>query len=64
MRIIPCSISSQEDVNDFKPTPLEDEAAAAVIDRLYELNAQFEKSYSSLGVKAVDQYLQVFMTDY
>ena len=64
MRIIPCSISSQEDVNDFKPTPLEGDAATAVIDRLYELNAQFEKAFSSLGAKAVDQYMQVFMTDY
>lgn len=64
MRIIPCSISSQENVNDFKPTPKDAEGSAALLERLYELNAQFEKAFSSTGVKAVDSYLTQWMTDY
>lgn len=64
MRIIPCSISSQEKVNDFKPTPKDVPGAAALIERLYELNAKFEKAFSSTGVKAVEQYLTQFMTQY
>ena len=63
-RIVPCSISSQEDVNDFKPTPKEGEAAQAVVERLYELNADFEKTYKSTGVTAVESYPTQWLTDY
>ena len=63
-RIIPCSISSQEDVNDFKPTPKEGEAAQAVVERLYELNADFEKTYQSTGVIAVECYPTKWLTEY
>ena len=63
-RIVPCSISSQEDVNDFKPTPQEGEAAQAIVSRLLELNADFEKTYKSTGVTAVDAYPTQWMTEY
>ena len=63
-RIVPCSISSQEDVNDFKPTPKEGEAAQAVVERLYELNADFEKTYKSTGVTAVESYPTQWLTEY
>ena len=63
-RIVPCSISSQEDVNDFKPTPKEGEAAQAVVERLYELNADFEKTYKSTGVTAVETYPTQWLTEY
>ena len=55
-RIIPCSISSQEKGNDFKPTPKDAEGAAAVIDRLKDLGQKFENKYLSTGVSAVSDY--------
>ena len=63
-RIVPCSISSQESVNDFKPTPKEGEAAQAVLDRLMELNAKLEKTYKSTGVTAVESYPTEWLTAY
>ena len=56
MRIIPCSISSQEKVNDFKPTPKDADGAQALLARLDQLNAQFEKAFSKTGVSAVSPY--------
>lgn len=56
MRIIPCSISSQENVNDFKPTPKDADGAAALLARLDKLNAQFEKAFAKTGVTAVSPY--------
>ena len=55
-RIVPCSISSQEKVNDFKPTPKDAEGSAAIVARLMDLGGQFEKKYASLGVRAVSGY--------
>lgn len=63
-RVVPCSISSQESVNDFKPTPKEGEAAQAVVDRLLELNAKLEKTYKSTGVTAVESYPTEWLTAY
>ena len=63
-RIVPCSISSQESVNDFKPTPKEGEAAQAVVDRLLELGAKLEKTYKSTGVTAVESYPTQWLTEY
>ena len=63
-RIVPCSISSQESVNDFKPTPKEGEAAQAVVDRLLELGAKLEKTYKSTGVTAVESYPTQWLTAY
>lgn len=57
-RIVPCSISSQEKVNDFKPTPKDDAGAADVVERLLDLGAQMEKKYD--GVDAVDDYPTVW----
>ena len=64
MRIIPCSISSQEKVNDFKPTPRDEEGAQAIVGRLLELNAKFEKAYRSTGVTAVSQYATEWANEY
>lgn len=55
-RIIPCSISSQEKVNDFKPTPCDAENAQRIVGRLLELNKQFEKKYAKTGAQAVTGY--------
>ena len=63
-RIVPCSISSQESVNDFKPTPKEGDAAQAVVDRLLELGAKLEKTYKSTGVTAVESYPTQWLTAY
>ena len=63
-RIVPCSISSQESVNDFKPTPKEGEAAQAVVERLMELGAKLEKTYKSTGVTAVESYPTEWLTAY
>ncbi len=53
-RIVPCSISSQEEINDFKPTPADEEGVTRIVDRLLELNAKLEKTYDD--VDAVDSY--------
>lgn len=63
-RIIPCSISSQEKVNDFKPTPAEPDHSSAIVARLEELNAKFEKKHKSTGVKAVETYHTDWMVKY
>ena len=55
-RIVPCSISSQEKVNDFKPTPAADEHSAAIVERLLELSEKLEKNFKSEGVTAVSGY--------
>ena len=63
-RIVPCSISSQESVNDFKPTPKDEAGAQAIVERLLELNAKFEKTYRSTGVTAVEQYPTEWADEY
>lgn len=63
-RIIPCSISSQENVNDFKPTPFEGERALAVVERLYELNKKMEKAFRNTGVQTVETYPTEWTTAY
>lgn len=63
-RIIPCSISSQEKVNDFKPTPATQEHSAAIVERLLELNKKLEKNFKSTGVAAVSSYPTEWPTTY
>jgi len=63
-RIIPCSISSQEKINDFKPTPATQEHSAQIVDRLMELNKKLEKSFKKTGVTAVNEYPTEWMTTY
>jgi len=63
-RIVPCSISSQEKVNDFKPTPMDETAGAALVDRLEELNKKLEKNFKNTGVAAVDSYPTEWATAY
>ena len=63
-RIIPCSISSQEDVNDFKPTPMDGEKAAGVVERLEELNEKIERKHQKTGVEAVESYPTEWETEY
>jgi len=63
-RIIPCSISSQEKVNDFKPTPADDAHSAEIVERLLELNQKLEKNFKSTGVTAVTSYPTEWMTTY
>ncbi|MBQ6858210.1 MAG: CapA family protein [Clostridia bacterium] len=55
-RIVPCSISSQEKVNDFKPTPKDGAGSDAVVERLKELSKKMEKLYKNTGVEAVGGY--------
>ena len=63
-RIIPCSISSQEKVNDFKPTPKDDAGAAEVVERLLKLNGQLERNFSKTGVAAVADYPTQWLREY
>jgi len=55
-RIVPCSISSQEKINDFKPTPKDAAGSEALVERLKGLNKKMEKAYKSTGVEAVKRY--------
>lgn len=55
-RIVPCSISSLEKSNNFKPTPADGENAQRIVDRLLALNAKLEKNYQKTGVRAVEAY--------
>lgn len=63
-RIVPCSISSQEKVNDFKPTPAQPEHSAQIVERLLELNKKLEKNFKSTGVTAVSGYPTEWTTTY
>ena len=63
-RIVPCSISSQENVNDFKPTPKDAAGAQAVVARLLELNQKLEKNFKKTGVTAVGDYPTGWTTVY
>ena len=63
-RIIPCSISSQEKVNDFKPTVKDAAGSAAVVERLLELNKKLEKNHKKTGVTAVSDYPTAWTTEY
>ena len=63
-RIIPCSISSQENVNDFKPTLKDAAGAAEVVERLLELNKKFEKNFKKTGVTAVSDYPTEWTKEY
>lgn len=63
-RIVPCSISSQEKVNDFKPTPANEANSARIVERLLELNKKLEKAYKSTGVTAVAGYPTEWNTTY
>ena len=60
-RIIPCSISSQEDYNDFKPTPMDSGESARVVERLLDLNQEMQDTY---GVTAVGDYPTEWLTTY
>ena len=63
-RVIPCSISSQEKVNDFKPTLSDEENAQRIVGRLMELNKKFEKNSKKFGVAAVAEYPTEWTTAY
>ena len=63
-RIVPCSISSQEKFNDFKPTPADDAHSDAIVKRLLDLNKKLEKNFKSTGVVAVDSYPTEWLTTY
>ena len=63
-RIVPCSISSQEKFNDFKPTPMDEAGGEALVDRLEELNKKLEKNFKNTGVKAVESYPTEWTTVY
>jgi len=63
-RIIPCSISSQEKVNDFKPTPVDGAHSGKIVERLLELNKKLEKNFKSTGVTAVTGYPTEWITTY
>lgn len=63
-RIIPCSISSQEKVNDFKPTPADEAHSDEIVKRLLDLNKKLEKSFKSTGIEAVDSYPTEWMKTY
>ena len=63
-RIVPCSISSQEKVNDFKPTPADASDSVRIVERLLELNREFEKIFQVTGVETVEDYPTEWTTTY
>ena len=63
-RILPCSISSQENVNDFKPTLSDGENSVRIVERLLELNKKFEKNSKKFGVTAVSDYPTEWIVEY
>ena len=63
-RIVPCSISSQEKINDFKPTPADAANSDAIVKRLLDLNKKLEKNFKSTGVQAVSGYPTEWLTTY
>ena len=63
-RIVPCSISSQENINDFKPTPADAAHSDEIVQRLLDLNKKLEKNHKSTGVTAVGDYPTEWLTTY
>jgi len=50
VRIIPCSISSVSNINDFKPTPAIGEEAVRIINRVNEFSKDFGVQFDEAGV--------------
>lgn len=49
IRVIPCSISSVKERNDFKPTPATGDGAKRIMDRINEFSAGFGVAFDSEG---------------
>lgn len=49
VQVIPCSISSVQERNDFRPTPAEGQDKQRIIDRLNEYSAEFGISFDENG---------------
>lgn len=49
IRVIPCSISSVKERNDFKPTPATGDEAKRIMDRINEFSAGFGVAFDSDG---------------
>lgn len=49
IRVIPCSVSSVTTINDYKPTPAEEEAAQRIIGRINEYSADFGIAFDGDG---------------
>lgn len=49
IRVIPCSISSVKERNDFKPTPAVGDEAKRILDRINEFSAGFGLTFDSEG---------------
>ena len=49
IRVIPCSVSSVTDRNDFRPTPAEGEEAERIIGRINEFSKDFGVSFTADG---------------
>ena len=49
IRVIPCSISSVKERNDFKPTPATGDEAQRIMDRINEFSAGFGLSFDAEG---------------
>jgi len=63
-RIIPCSISSQENINDFKPTLKDQAGSEKIVERLMELNRKFEKNSQKFSPSPVADYPTEWETAY
>lgn len=50
IRIIPCRISSDTSINNYQPTPVTGDAAAAIMQTIDDLSAQFGQSYKAYMV--------------
>lgn len=42
INIIPCSVSSKSNVNDYRPTPLEGDEKQRVLDKIEEYSGQIQ----------------------
>ena len=49
IRVIPCSISSVKERNDFKPTPATGDEAQRIMDRINEFSAGFGLAFDAEG---------------
>ena len=52
--IIPCSVSSVTNRNDYKPTPAEGEAYERILGRMNEYSEEFGVSFDEDGVIRTD----------
>ena len=64
IRVIPCSVSSVSDRNDFKPTPAQGEEALRIIDKINNCSLDFGVQFDEEGYRISDEPSEGNSTDY